>query len=149
MLIPFSFICSFIHSIRIYGAPTRNLHCASFWGYTVKKNVVLTFKKPLVWLSSRTSTFGRFTPKERRIVNIFLLGEGSVPTYVIYPVSLIFRPGVSKVVLAGKVTLCVSRGQSKLLTGHIAPEPTREEPSLQTSAIFLGIWIISWLEELR
>ena len=56
---------------------------------------------------------------------------------------------VSQVMVVGTATLCVSPGHSKLLTRHTAPEPTGEEPSLQTSAIFLGLWSISWLEDLR
>lgn len=63
--------------------------------------------------------------------------------WALHPVGLSFRPGVSNTVLVGRAALFVSCGHSKLLTGHTAPEPTGEEPSLQTSAIFLGLWSTS------
>lgn len=58
----------------------------------------------------------------------------------------IFRPRGSKVGSVGTAAMNVSSAHSKLLTWHIAPEPTREEPSLQTSAISLELSSISWLD---
>lgn len=89
----------------------------------------------------------QFTPR-RRLVNIYLLGVESVQMGVT-PSQPDFQTWSQQGCVVDKAALCVSCGHSKLLTRHTALEPTREEPSLQTSAIFLGLWSISQLEDLR
>lgn len=75
-------------------------------------------------------------------MSILSVREGTVQVGVIpsWPDFRTYPRGQKRYVVDA---MYVFSDHSKLLTWHIAPEPTREEPFLQTSAIFFELWRIS------